>query len=83
VEPFNLKPALKARRGSKSAPIVIYIKEKLVAYPGENEHTDYLKYIEEWSLGERRGKKMNKEEWRQKRKPKKKMESLLGGRSYG
>jgi hypothetical protein len=53
-----------------------------MAYPGENEHTDYLKYIEEWSLGERQGKKMNKEEWRKKRKPKKKMESLVRNYTY-
>ena len=38
-----------------------------MALPGENEHVDYLKYVEEISLGDRPGPQMTKEEWRKKR----------------
>lgn len=38
-----------------------------MAYPGENEHTEYLKYVEEISLGDRPGPQMTKDEWRKSR----------------
>jgi len=41
-----------------------------MAIPGEKEHLEYLKYVEEWSLGEHEGPKMTKEQWREKRNPK-------------
>jgi hypothetical protein len=42
-----------------------------MAYPGENEHKEYMDYLIEWSEGAGPYKdrpKMNKEEWRKARK---------------
>lgn len=50
-----------------------------MAYPAEAENVEYLKYLEEYSLGEHEGPKMTKDEWRMQRKPKKNMDSLLEG----
>ena len=38
-----------------------------MALPGENEHVEYLKYVEEISLGDRPGPQMSKDEWRKQR----------------
>lgn len=48
-----------------------------MAYPGEDEHVEYLKYLEEHSLGEHEGPRMSKDEWRKTKKPKKTMDSLI------
>lgn len=37
-------------------------------YPGEKDHTEYLKYVERYSLGEETGRKLSKEEWLKRRK---------------
>ena len=42
-----------------------------MAYPGERENVEYLKYVEQWSLGEGEfatQPKMSKEEWRKRMK---------------
>ena len=38
-----------------------------MAYPKEDEHIDYLKYVERISLGDEPGPQMTKEEWRKQR----------------
>ena len=48
-----------------------------MAWPGESENVDYLKYLEEYDLGEHEGPRMTKDQWRQKRKPQKTMEDLI------
>ena len=48
-----------------------------MAYPAENENVDYLKYLEEYDLGEQEGERMSKDEWRKKKKPKKTMDTLI------
>ena len=48
-----------------------------MAYP--NEHMDYLKYLEEYDLGEHEGPRMSKDEWRKVKMPKKTMDSLMEG----
>ena len=50
-----------------------------MAWPGESENVDYLKYLEEYDLGEHEGPRMTKDQWRQKKKPKKTMEDLIKG----
>jgi len=40
-----------------------------LAYPKEREHLEYLKYVEQWSLGEGAfadQPKMDKDEWRKR-----------------
>ena len=42
-----------------------------MAYPGARENVEYLKYVEQWSLGEGEfatQPKMSKEEWRKRMK---------------
>lgn len=39
-----------------------------MAYPGENEHVEYLQYIERVAMGDERGPRLSKEEWRKKKK---------------
>ena len=48
-----------------------------MAYPGERENIEYLKYVEQWSLGEGEfatQPKMSKDEWRKRMKGEKKPE---------
>ena len=45
-----------------------------MAYPGENEHMEYLDYVESYSMGkEGNGPKMTKDQWRAMKKVKPKI----------
>jgi len=50
-----------------------------MAYPGENENVDYLKYLEEHDLGMHEGPRLTKDEWLKMKMPKKTMDSLMEG----
>lgn len=60
-----------------------------MAYIGENEHVEYLRYVEQWSMGEgehSNDPKMSKEEWRKRRKKDEESarntpESILGAKN--
>ena len=45
-----------------------------MAYPGEDEHMEYLNYVERYSMGqEGNGPKMTKDQWRAMKKVKPKI----------
>ncbi len=39
-----------------------------MAYPGENEHVEYMDYLEKVATGEIQGKHVSKDEWRKMKK---------------